>query len=244
MAKQTATAEPSGALIRISDSYPVLAPGSEAATLMRENMAGDDVGIGDLDRIKVPAGGGTTWEVPSWDGAKAMSSLEGIILHVTRRRAYWKSADPSGDPPDCSSSDCINGVGDPGGACESCPLNQFGSSQRNGKAGRGKACKETAIAFLLMPGQNLPVAIIVPPGSLKVFKQHRLKLPVAYYACTHKITLKKEKNRDGIGYAQIAWQMTGQLNVEEVDRVKTLASSLREAFDKVVVDSDDVSTEE
>src|SRR5688500_11912452 len=97
--------------------FSVLEPNSEAAELIRANTAGEEVGVGDLDRIRVPTGGGTLWTVPTIEGEKSERELVGIIVHVARRRAYWSDPSPTGNPPDCSSRDCITGVGDPGGEC-------------------------------------------------------------------------------------------------------------------------------
>src|SRR5437868_6977578 len=167
---------------QIEDQFPILAPNSPQLQLMIANLAGDDISVGDLDRIKVPSSGAVMWEVPTISGPDAAKSLEGIILHVARRRAYWKSKNMNGDQPDCSSNDCVTGEGDPGGECKDCPLNKFGTATDDaGNPARGKACKETTLLFMLRPGATLPQIVIVPPGSLKIVKNYRLRLPVPYF---------------------------------------------------------------
>lgn len=225
--------------------WPVLSPQSEAAQLIRDNLSGEDVGVGDLDRIKVPAGGATSWTVPTIEGDKNEKSLEGIIIHVARRRAYWDSPNPSGDPPTCASTDCITGVGDPGGDCASCPFNQFGSAvKQGGVAGRGKACKESTLLFLLRSGQNLPVVVVTPPGSLKSIKQYRLKLPVPYFGCLTRLSLKKSKNKDGIDYAEIVPEYVGPLDPTQVDFVRRYAQALTGVFKTATEDHTDMEGDE
>lgn len=224
-----------------NEKYAVLQPGSEAAELVRANAAGEEIGVGDLDRIRVPAGGATNWSVPTIEGEKSEKFLEGIILHVGRRRAYWANPNPTGDPPDCRSNDCISGIGEPGGDCASCPLNEFGSARRaDGTTGRGKGCKETALLFMLRPGNHLPEVVVVPPGSLKTVKQYRLKLPVPYFGALTRLKLTKAQNKDGIGYAQIVPEFAGALSAEQTRQVKEYADTLRGVFEATTVDRDEM----
>lgn len=227
-----------------SAKYEVLDPRSDAAELIRSNMAGDEVGVGDLTRIRVPAGGGTAWVVPSVEGEQSLPAIEGIIIHVARRRAYWESTDPSGDPPDCSSNDCVRGVGNPGGDCGTCPFNEFGSSVRqDGKPGRGKRCKESTLLFLLREGGRLPDVVVVSPASIKPVKQYRLQLPVPYFACMTRLELRKQKNKDGISYAEVVPTFVGRLEPAAVESVKNYAESMRAIFAATSVDHDEVDGE-
>lgn len=227
-----------------SAQYPVLAPGNQAAELLRQNLAGESVGMADLERVKVPAGGGVAWTVKTLEGDKTVKSLEGVLLHVVRRRAYWKSANPSGDQPDCSSNDCVTGIGEPGGACISCPLNQFGTAaKQGGGVGRGKACKESVLLFLLQPGALLPTIVVTPAGSLKAVKQYRLKLAeggVPYHAAVTRLELAKTTNKDGIAYSQIAPSFAGQLPPEAAAQVQAYAATLGNNFDTVSVSREEV----
>lgn len=225
----------------IEQSYPVLVPGSDAAQLIAANVAGEAIGVGDLDRIRVPAGGGTMWTVPSIEGDKNEKALEGIVVHVARRRAYWSNPNPTGDPPDCSSRDCLTGVGDPGGPCDACPFNEWASARKSsGEAGRGKACKESTLLFLLRPGNNMPEVVVVPPGSLRPVKTYRLKLPVPYFACLTRLELTKMQNKDGIAYAQIKPSYLGPLDPHAVARVRAYAKTLQGVFETVTIERDEV----
>lgn len=237
----------SSALIEVAklhEQYPILQPGSQQAQLIKANLAGDDISIGDLDRIKVPSGGGTTWTVNTIEGEKQIKTLEGIILHVARRRAYWENSNPTGEQPDCSSVDCITGHGDPGGPCASCPMNEFGTAQKQGGGtGRGKACKETALLFLLRPGANLPEAVVVPPGSLKPVRQYRVKLTVPYFSAITRLELEKASNKDGIAFAKIKPSFIGQLPPQAADEIRSFSEALAGVFNAASVDREDVEGE-
>lgn len=235
----------SGTLIDLHKEYPVLSPSSQQAQMIRANLAGDEIGIGDLDRIKVPTGGATTWTVNTIEGEKQTKALEGIILHVARRRAYWENSNPTGDQPDCSSVDCITGVGDPGGPCVSCPMNQFGTAvKQGGGLGRGKACKESAVLFFLRPGANLPDAVVVPPGSLKPVRQYRVKLTVPYFSAITRLELEKSSNKDGIAFAKIKPSFIGQLPPEAANDIRAFSEALAGVFSSANVDRHDVEVED
>lgn len=225
----------------VVERWPVLSPDSAQESLIRANLAGDEVGVGDLDRIKVPSGGGLTWNVPALEGERQEKALEGIILHVARRRAFWRDPQPKGTQPDCSSADCVTGHGDPGGPCASCPMNEFGSAIRQGGGqGRGKACKEVALLFLLRPGQNLPEIVSVPPGSLKAVKQYRLKLQVPYFAAITRLELERKSNKDGISFAQIKPTYVGAIPAEAAAEVKKFADALVGVFASAGIDRSEV----
>lgn len=228
-----------------ANQFAVLSPGSAASQLIASNVRGEDIGVADLNRIKVPAGGGTLWTVPTIEGDKSEKDLTGIIMHIAARRAYWRSLNPSGDPPDCSSADCITGVGDPGGDCASCPLNAWGSAVKgDGSKGRGKRCKESRLIFLLRPGRNLPEIVVAPPGSLKAFKKYRLDLQVPFFACLTRLSLKKAINKDGIGYAEIVSEFVGPLDAQQTDYVRRYAETLTGVFTAAARDHSDVADED
>lgn len=227
------------------ESYPVLAPGNEVAALLRQNLAGEELSIADLDRVKVPSGSSPpSWSVKTLNGEQPVKTLEGVLLHVARRRAYWRSNNPTGDQPDCSSNDCVTGVGDPGGKCLDCPLNQFGTAVKQGGApGRGKACKESVLLFLLPPGSLLPLIVVTPPGSLKAVKNYRLKLAesgVPYFAAITRLELAKANSKDGLAYYQIAPSFAGQLPPEAAAQVQAYAATLGNNFETVAVAREEV----
>jgi len=157
-----------------------------------------------FERITIPAGGGTHFDIPGPSGSTAEPSLQGVVIHSNPRRAYWPGNEPAqGNPPDCSSDDGVNGIGDPGGLCKQCPLNKFGSATNGGK---GKACKETLQLFVLRSGEALPVVLNLPPSSLRPWSQYVARLVREKRSARGTITeftLDAVKNSLGIIYSQI-----------------------------------------
>lgn len=225
-------------LVRIGERFPVLAGDPRIAlALIRENLGGEQLGPGDLDRVTVPAGGSLHWVVPSVDSAAgdAVKSIEGVVVFQKLARAYWaKSIEESGgnSAPDCYSDDSVQGVGDPGGACATCAYAQFGS---DGK-GRGQACKQMRVLFLLRPGQTLPTMVTIPPSSLADAKKFLLRVAngnLHYSAITVKLSLVEAKNDDGIKYAKVTFELGERLSGEDLERVQAYVSSIRPSLERV-----------
>ena len=148
--------------------------GENLMELLRENV-GDQISVFDFAKLTVPPGGGDHWSIPTADGSKMEREVEGVILMRKSGKAYWKvSLDDSTEntPPDCTSEDGLIGIGEPGGSCPSCPLNQYETAQK----GKGKACKDKCDIFILTKNGILPMVIQVPPTSLKNFKQYGMLL--------------------------------------------------------------------
>jgi hypothetical protein len=206
--------------------YAILSPDSQVAALVSSNLAGEDVSEFDLDNVKVPAGGGTRWTIPGVAGDVDEEEIVGIIVYVGKRRQFWASNDPTGEPPDCTSRDMVKGVGNPGGECATCPHNEFGSA----KNGHGKGCKETRALFVVRQTDHLPIVVNIPPGSLKNLKQYLLRLPVPYQQVITKLSLKAEKNSDGIKYSQVVPSLVTHLPGEFVPRIDGYAKELQKVF--------------
>ena len=123
------------------------------AEFSNEELAEDMDGFTmSFPRIKIPAGGVLQFELPTGDPQQPDYSptLTGVILFNHAICAYWPEGDEYSDdvPPLCSSVDGKQGYGEPGGVCEACALSQFGSASN----GRGKACKNMRVLYLLRSG--------------------------------------------------------------------------------------------
>ena len=150
------------ALTVIEDGAYALMPAAEIQELLRENLGNTKLDRQNLPQVKVPAGGGRAWDLG--DDEPPVQELVGVVIWYADTRLYWSKGieDTGGEtPPDCASADGIVGIGDPGGECESCPLNEWGS----GKAGRGKACNERRQLAILRPGELLPTMLSLPSAS-------------------------------------------------------------------------------
>jgi hypothetical protein len=194
--------------------------------VIAENIAGG-ISEFDLDRVKVPSGGGITWEVPTLDGLTTTPDLGGIIIWYRDVRSYWKQSfdEGGGQPPDCSSADAHTGIGDPGGACATCPMSQFGSANK----GRGQACTQSRQLFILRQGSVIPILLSAPPTSLKNIRNYMMRLSgnlVHYYGVVTNLTLVKDKNNEGIEYGKIVPHAVSMLPEDQLEVIKDLRRSM------------------
>lgn len=192
----------------------------------------------DLPRIKIPAGGGLQWAVPTLEGEAMEPSIEGVIVLARDTRAYYSqpiSETGGSQPPDCWSADGAAGSGKPGGACLACPLARYGSAP----GGRGQACKQIKQLFVLRGSLLLPEVVTLPPTSLKPAKQYLLKLTsqgVPYYAVITRIGLERTKNAQGIAYSRAVLSFMRRLTPEEVERAREYHEMLKPLVQRMAVD--------
>ena len=150
------------------------------AGLIAENLGeNDSLSIRDLTRITVPGRGATLWSLQGPEGEEAVKTLNGIIVFRQDTRAYWQESleEATGTSrPDCHSMDNITGYGSPGGSCRSCDLNVFGSAAN----GKGKACKEKKLIFLLEEDKLLPMVVQAPSTSLTPMRDYFVGLTTKY----------------------------------------------------------------
>lgn len=220
--------------------YPALDPNNDRVKIIVANLAGEQLSVADFNRIKVPCSGATKWTIEAAAGSEMADVLEGVILHNTRRRAYWENPNPSQTPPDCSSADMTTGIGSPGGSCAACPFNQFGSAPN----GRGKACKEVRLFFLLRKGQVLPDVVSVSPGSLKNVRKYLTSLPIPFWGVVTQLTLEKATNADGVIYARIVAKMVGVLDDASRQNIVETIRRFEATFTNVTIDPESVLDEE
>lgn len=190
---------------------------AEVQSALAENVGVGGLSEFDFDRIKIPSGGHTAFTVSTLDGEEIQKSITGVIVFARDARGYWsKSMEESGGqaPPDCESKDGLTGRGNPGGACATCPLAQFGSAKKGG----GQACKATRQLFMLLGDSLLPTVIAMPPTSLKPCKQYMMRLAgagVPYWAAFTKVSLEKANNSGGVAYAKAKFDFAGKLDAEQ-----------------------------
>jgi hypothetical protein len=227
IAKRNPAANPPGEIIPASEFALIENPAVLQA--ISYNLQGEQISESDLDRIRVPAAGGVTWEVPTLSGdVDSVKEIEGIILHSGIRRAFWENPNPTGDAPDCASSDGLYGIGDPGGECATCPFNEFGSAiKADGSEGRGKRCREMRAILFLRREDRLPVVVMAPPASLKNVKQYMVRLPCHMYQAVTKMTLEADQNADKIKFSKIKFSYVGALPTAEVGELKSFAATLK-----------------
>lgn len=206
-----------------------MAKNNEVATLNNESfLALQDFNLSDVmaeemnglsasfERIKIPIGGGTVFEIPGDDpdDVETIKELSGVILFQHPLNAYYATKYKGGsNPPDCGSFDGITGHGTPGGLCKNCPYNEFGSGE-NG----AKACKNRRRIYLLREGDVFPMILSLPTGSLKGFTRYLMRILPKYKssnAVVTRFTLKKATSGTGVTYSQAQFAIARVLSPEE-----------------------------
>jgi len=195
---------------------------------MKANVGDSSLTAGDLERIRVPAGGGTAWTIQGLDGEEMVKELDGIIIAWRDTRSYWSVPMEQSDgnmPPDCYSLDARTGTGKPGGECLKCPLAQFGSDAK----GEGQACKLIRQLFFIREDHLLPEIVPLPPSSVKAARQYFLRLAskgAPCYSVVTRIGLEKTRNGQGIVYAKAVFTSAGRLSPEQSQRAKEYAAMI------------------
>ncbi len=193
-----------------------------------------------FERIRIPAGGSTMFELPSEDPSNPEMAKEfkAVILHHHPIFAYYVNEYQGGsNPPDCGSMDGKFGNGTPGGDCSKCPLNKFGSGN-NGS----KACKNRRRVYLLCEGDVFPVILSLPTGSLKDFS--RYVMSVLNKGCktngvVTRFTLKKATNNSGIQFSQAQFAIDRKLTPEEYSSISRMSEQVKELSRQVGYDLDE-----
>lgn len=210
---------------------------------LTESLGGYGMSVFDLQRIKMPAGGGPAFTVSGLEGEEAIQKFQCAVIHARPGRAYWpNSVDETGggQPPDCSSNDSITGHGEPGGTCAVCPLAQFGSH----RDGRAQACKQVQNLFVFREGSDsqLPELFVLPPTSLGAWRKFAVTLAgrlLSPSSVLIEVGLQKAKSGGGVSYAQATFRAVRVLNPDEIARVKALAQVFRPLFGGPTVMPDD-----
>lgn len=220
----------------------------ELKDALAANIGTDRIGANDLDRVKMPAGGGIVWEVPSLEGPQVAREIEGVIVAWRNTRAYWPGEyTGQNTPPQCSSDDGVYGHGDPGDfvpdhLCDECALSKFGS----GRDGKGQACKLMRLLFIVTPDELLPKVIALPPTSVGPMKKYFLRLAskaMPPHGVVTALKLSKDTNDGGIAYSVATPEMRAILTPAERDRVKAYADLLKPALEGVRVHATDAATD-
>jgi len=234
-------------LVPVNDYAVMTMDTTDLREVIDENLGGHNIEANDLDKVTVPAGGSTTWVIPTLDGEIETKTLEGILVYFAYKKAYWAQSfeeSGGGTVPDCVSDDCITGQAmtpnGPGGLCEACPFNKFGSDGR-----KGKACRDMIHLYMLRPDSLLPLIVVVPPTSIKPIRQFMYRLTAArkrYTDIVIGLSLEKTKNDQGITYSVIKPQKIADLTPEQAKQVRAYAEAIRPALQRVRV-SDVLTTD-
>lgn len=193
-----------------------------------------------FEKIRIPAGGGLSYEVPGDDPSSPdmVKEFSAVILYHHPINSYYKEKFTGGsNPPDCSSMDGkIGVVGGTGECrdCKTCPLAKFGSGE-NG----GMACKQKRRMYLLREGELLPVIMTLPTGSLSEFTKFVTRLVAKgkhANGIVTKFTLKRAQNSTGINYSQVICAVERMLTPEEKKAVTSMSEQVKAIASNVIIE--------
>lgn len=183
-----------------------------------------------LPRVKIPAGGVLQFEMPGDDPENPLyaPTLEGVILFNHASNCFWPDGNEYDDntPPQCQAITGKVGYGDPGGLCETCAYNRFGSAAN----GVGKACKNMRVLYLLRSGDFMPIQLALPPTSLASYSDFAnfaflfRQRPV--YSGVIQIGLRRETS-NGFIYSVATFKKLFDFEGEELAKISAYTNSFR-----------------
>ena len=220
----------------LMERTPFLLPNVAAETeFSQEELAEDMDGLQmGFQRVKIPSGGQLQFELPTEDpdNPDYAKYLEGIIIYSHNANTYWADGknDNENTPPDCQSMDGKLGYGCPGGICAVCPNNRFGSDPDPKGTGKGKACKNQRIVYLLRSGDIMPIQLSLSPTSLRPYADFVNAAFISrrrgVFGSVVRIGLKK-KNNGKDDYSVATFQKLYDFSGEELARVRTYVDSFK-----------------
>lgn len=199
----------------------------------QEELADDMDGLQlGFQRVKIPSGGQLQFELPGDDpdNPDYTKYLEGVILYSHNSNSYWPTGEDYDDnnPPACQSVDGKQGHGCPGGVCASCPYNAFGSDPKG--TGKGKACKNQRIVYLLRSGEFMPIQLSLPPTSIRPYTDFVNAAFISRRRGTCgsvvQIGLKKKSNGKD-DYSVATFRRLYDFSGEELARARSFANSFK-----------------
>ncbi len=200
----------------------------------REELAEDMDGLQmGFQRVKIPSGGQIQFELPGDDpdNPDYEKFLEGVIVYSHNSNVYWPTGEDYDDntPPACQSMDGKVGYGSPGGICAGCPHNRFGSDTKG--TGRGKACKNMRVLYLLRSGDLMPLQLSLSPTSITPYSQF---VNAAFASrrrgvCGSVVRIGLKKRNNGKDdYSVATFQRLYDFSGEDLARVRAYADSFKE----------------
>lgn len=240
-----------------AERFPAIAPTAEMMEVFEDNLAGEDLGVRDFKRVKVPSGELDAWMVTRAGTQQAVKEIVGVLVAIRARRSYWESNDPDGSFPDCTSSDGKTpdaggryhpsgelGHLNPTGLCRNCPMAQRGSDPNSDK---GQACREQRLLFVVPNGAMFPVVVTAPRTSVRRVVAYAMDLSEAqlpYFAVETALGLSKAKSGKGQTYNQIDLRMVGELTEAERQAAKIYGVEIKAMVDAMVADFSDSASAE
>jgi hypothetical protein len=172
---------------------------------------------------------GQVFKMP--DGSK-VGSFQGIILDLNMTNAWWEKSfqeTGGGTPPECFSMD--GRKVDPRsempqsetGACIDCKWDKFGTDMKDGRPGKGKACKNMKRVHIIMENEMMPYRLTLPPSSLEAIDKYVSLLTsrgLPYQLVVTNFALAEAFNDQGIAFSKIALSDVGAIT--DMDMAKKI----------------------
>lgn len=226
----------------------------ETASIWREEL-GDDF-VPEFPRIKVPAGGGTTWEIDE-DTPPTRELNAVVVAHHKSSRLYLDPFEDSGDGnrrPDAWSLDgkvqvvpeetrakidAKNAAGAnlpyPLTDLSQCPYNKFpsdGGVQLPG-AGAGKSNREYRELYILVNGSDsaVPYQLSVPATSIKTWDRYAAALVMKGHRIAGVetvITLVKERSAGGFDHSKVEFRRGAKLDPSDAPKLLEFSRGIKD----------------
>jgi hypothetical protein len=218
-------------IVALTD-YAIAKVGNDSIKdLIEGNLGGELLQVKDIPKVKIPAGGSTTWLVPPDDAPQ--KELEGIVIYQHATRALFKQSENgtiSNDPPLCVADMGKVGIPAPesgllGGACDDCPNSKYGSA---GQGKKGQACKAGQRVYMLTQGSILPILLQLSPSSIAPWHKHMISLINTQQLVSNVVTrISLEKVTGGPApYARIIPSVVRALTADEQKFVADYAANI------------------
>lgn len=219
---------------------PEVVPDSGDTGFSKEELEQDMDGLQlGFRRVKIPSGGQLQFELPSDDpdNPDYTKFLDGIIVYSHNSCAYWPQGEDYDDnnPPACQSTDGKVGYGTPGGICADCRFNQYGSDTKG--TGKGKACKNQRVLYLLRSGEVMPIQLPLPPTSIRPYTDF---VNAAFISRRRgvcgslvRIGLKKKSNGKD-DYSVATFRRIRDFAGEELAQIRAYASGFKQQVEMIL----------
>ena len=247
------------AMTKFEDRFPVLYDMADMMLAVQENLGGDEMGVFELPRAKIPAGGGPAWNVDRFGDEDAQKTITGVILMHRLTRSLFLTPMGDGEPPTCFSDDGLMGSGEPGGVCRDCRLNQFKTASPGGSGteqqwaewaewamdqpdaipilGAGKACSEKRQVFVLPEGDMMPMLISLPASSLRPMMTYLRQLAFVHkLPASHVVTsfALATRQMNGNNVSVVKPSVASKLDAEQVAVVSEYKAGVMDVIVNVV----------
>ena len=199
--------------------------------------------------VKIPGGGQLQFELTGEDpdNPDYTKYLEGVIVYSHNANAYWPTGEDYDDntPPSCQSTDGKVGYGCPGGLCADCPNNRYGSDTKG--TGKGKACKNQRIIYLLRSGEAMPIQLSLSPTSIRPYTDFVNASFVSrrrgVCGSVVQIGLKKKSNGKD-DYSVATFKRLYDFTGEELAQIRAYANSFKEQIELILTQrAEDIEAE-